>query len=200
MAIDNQVILNNAATTFAQFGIQNVTMSDIAAQCNISKKTLYQQYKSKEELVFNVIENQLTINKKYIDVSKRVLPNAVSEMSNFFKYIFRSLEVMTPVFINGVRKYYPAAYKLLLEFSNNYLLPYLHHNMNRGINEQLYRNDMDQEVACTWYYWQLRNLFQDNSISTTERHELLGNTNQFFANCIVNGDGLQVLQMLPANR
>ncbi len=198
MAKTQEMIYEKAAVTFAQRGVKNVTMSDIAAECNISTRTLYQQFRSKEELVFTMVESQLSKNQKLIDAASKVLPDAVTEISNFFKYIYRSLELMTPVFLDGIKRYYPETFKLLADFRTNSLLPYLERNMSRGINEHLYRNDINGDVACNWYCWQLQNLFLDSSITRVERHELLSNTNKFFANCIVNGEGLQLLQLQQA--
>ncbi len=195
MATNYEMIYEKAAATFAQRGIRNVTMSEIAAECNISRRSLYQQFKSKEELVFSMVESQLTENKKLIDTASKVLPDAVTEISNFFKYLYRSLELMTPAFLDGIQRYYPKTFKLLADFRTNSLLPYLERNLNRGINEHLYRNDINGNVACNWYCSQLQNLFLDSSISGAERHQLLSNTNTFFANCIVNGEGLLVLQL-----
>ncbi|MEK4301427.1 TetR/AcrR family transcriptional regulator [Oceanobacillus sp. FSL W8-0428] len=51
----NTTILNNAEKLFRLKGFDNVTMNDIAKESNIAKGTLYLHFKSKEELLFNIL-------------------------------------------------------------------------------------------------------------------------------------------------
>lgn len=51
----NTAILNNAETLFRLKGFDNVTMNDIAKESDVAKGTLYLHFKSKEELLFNIL-------------------------------------------------------------------------------------------------------------------------------------------------
>ncbi|HCD88791.1 MAG TPA: TetR/AcrR family transcriptional regulator, partial [Algoriphagus sp.] len=44
-------ILDVAIEQFSRYGVRNTTMDDIARMMGISKKTLYQEFKDKKELV-----------------------------------------------------------------------------------------------------------------------------------------------------
>ncbi|MGL4491426.1 MAG: TetR/AcrR family transcriptional regulator, partial [Tannerellaceae bacterium] len=44
-------ILDKAAELFFQEGVKSVTMTDVAKHLGISKRTLYEQFKDKDELV-----------------------------------------------------------------------------------------------------------------------------------------------------
>jgi len=56
-------ILEAAENIFFLKGLQNTTMNDIAARCELSKATLYLYYKSKEELALNIMIKHLNIMK-----------------------------------------------------------------------------------------------------------------------------------------
>ena len=67
-------ILESAATFFSQSGL-NFTMQEIAASLNISKKTIYTVYQSKEELLIDMIDCMFSkIHSKKAELAKAPLP------------------------------------------------------------------------------------------------------------------------------
>src|SRR3982074_1681456 len=52
-------ILTKADELFMQYGIRSVSMDDIATQLGISKKTIYQYFADKDELVDAVVESDV---------------------------------------------------------------------------------------------------------------------------------------------
>jgi AcrR family transcriptional regulator len=54
-----QRIMIKAAELFMQYGIKSVSMDDIANSLGMSKKTLYQYYADKDELVEAVVESHI---------------------------------------------------------------------------------------------------------------------------------------------
>ncbi|MGB5929410.1 MAG: TetR/AcrR family transcriptional regulator, partial [Cyclobacteriaceae bacterium] len=59
-------IIHTAESLFLQYGIRSVTMDDIAKELGISKKTIYQYFSDKEEIVCNVTEDHLSKEKAEI--------------------------------------------------------------------------------------------------------------------------------------
>ncbi|HML56818.1 MAG TPA: TetR/AcrR family transcriptional regulator, partial [Ferruginibacter sp.] len=55
-------IRQEATALFLKYGVRSVSMDDISAQLGISKKTLYQYYNDKNELIENVLEGIIGIN------------------------------------------------------------------------------------------------------------------------------------------
>src|SRR5436190_2679830 len=54
-------ILIKAEELFMQFGIRSVSMDDIANNLGMSKKTLYQYYADKDELVDAVVDGHIKV-------------------------------------------------------------------------------------------------------------------------------------------
>ena len=72
--------LSKATQLFIENGAKSVTMDEIAKEFGISKKTLYQKYKNKEELLEEVLKYKLqeVIERlKYLDEN---IDNAVARM------------------------------------------------------------------------------------------------------------------------
>ncbi len=60
-------ILKGAADLFTRYGIRSISMDDIARHLSVSKKTLYQHFVDKDELVTMVTQAHLTANQKIYD-------------------------------------------------------------------------------------------------------------------------------------
>ncbi|MFN3687647.1 TetR/AcrR family transcriptional regulator [Salinarimonas sp.] len=54
-------ILRGSAAAFAERGVDRASMSQIAAECGVSKALLYHYYQNKEELVFDIIRGHLEV-------------------------------------------------------------------------------------------------------------------------------------------
>ena len=61
-------ILQKSTNLFIQYGIRSITMDEIAVQLGISKKTIYQFYADKNELVTAVIIRILEYNRNCCEV------------------------------------------------------------------------------------------------------------------------------------
>lgn len=91
----NNTILNNAETLFRLKGVDKVTMNDIAKESDVAKGTLYLHFKSKEELLFNILIPKLEeLNQKVelIDQNENQIRNKIEKIitygfdSDFFDF------------------------------------------------------------------------------------------------------------------
>ena len=55
-----QLILNRAAKVFADEGFDRASVSKVATACNISKANIYHYYKSKDEVLFDILDKYLS--------------------------------------------------------------------------------------------------------------------------------------------
>ena len=81
------IILERSANMFFNYGIQNISMDDIAKKCGVSKKTIYKYFENKDDLVHQVIGVQLKELKEEIFKNKQVSENALKELILFFEDI-----------------------------------------------------------------------------------------------------------------
>lgn len=68
-----QLIIDTAFAKFRQFGLRRVTVAEIASDLRISKKTLYQHFASKEELVRACLEEK---------IATHILPRAAAALAS----------------------------------------------------------------------------------------------------------------------
>lgn len=84
------LIINVARRLFAQQGIENTTISDIAIASDKSRRTIYTYFKSKEELLEASIESEM---KKIATTMKKVASEDISPDKKLIKLIFVRLRI-----------------------------------------------------------------------------------------------------------
>ena len=80
-------ILIKAHELFNRYGIRSVSMDDLAGHLGVSKKTLYQYYTDKEELVDAIFCTIMEGNRSSCTQNKKVAENAVHELFLAFDMI-----------------------------------------------------------------------------------------------------------------
>src|SRR5688572_24817336 len=139
-------ILQKTQELFNKYGIRSVSMDDIAAQVGISKKTVYQYYADKDELVEAVFDIMVEGPRQSCEVCRNEAENAIQEVFLIFdrtQHIFSSIN---PSLLFDMEKYHPTAFKKFQEFKNGFLYHNIKSNLEKGVKDELYRSDIDTDV------------------------------------------------------
>lgn len=140
-------ILEEAAVMFRTYGIRAATMDMLANRMGISKRTIYEVFKDKDELLQGVLK--WMVNRQH-EVMKKIL----NESENVIEAIFKMLDLMrnhfqnmSPAFLLDMKRYRKEILKKLAEKNE---LPYAENNtelLERGIREGIFRNDINIEIT-----------------------------------------------------
>ena len=187
-------IVEKATTLFIQNGLHSVSMDEIALHSGISKKTLYENFQSKELLVNTIVQQIISKISKYIRVCTDISPSAITEMANFSSYILDLPEILTPAFIRDLKKYYPETHLQLRLFRINSIIPFIQRCLQRGIEEEVFRPDIDKTNVAWLYCWQLQNVFEGDTFLPDVKKVISG-INDLFLHSILNSKGLKLLTM-----
>lgn len=141
-------ILIRSRDLFMKYGIRSVSMDDIASEMGISKKTIYQYFADKEELVAEVIECKIGESQKQCDKDKYNAENAIDETFRAMEMVELMFRHMNPAVILDLKKYHPKAYDKFLKHKNDYLYNTIRHNLTRGIQEGLYRPELNVDIIA----------------------------------------------------
>ena len=113
--IIKEKILSNAADFFLNYGFKSVTMDDVSRHLGISKKTLYEFFTDKEDLVKQVLtwdyDRKLAF---FLEIEQKKL-NAVEELFEVYKMIKKMFKDFNPSVEYDIRKYYPTLFTQLRE-------------------------------------------------------------------------------------
>ncbi|WP_207427343.1 TetR/AcrR family transcriptional regulator [Pedobacter sp. SYSU D00535] len=141
-------ILKETETLFCQYGIKRITMDDIAKHLGISKKTIYQHFKDKNEIVHMVIAEMLSRETCVMDRNETESENAVHEIFLVVTHLREMLSKINPMIFFDMNKYHPATWQLFKDYRFQYMKSCVMRNMERGIAEGYFRKEINMEIMA----------------------------------------------------
>ncbi|MEM9916749.1 MAG: TetR/AcrR family transcriptional regulator [Bacteroidota bacterium] len=144
-------VLNQAEMMFMRYGIKSVTMDDIARDLGMSKKTLYQFVSNKADLIQQIFAKLIESEKEAIHSIVENAGNAVEEILNIGKYILQQLRSISPRTLYDLHKYYRDSWELIQALHQKHVYFVIKNNLDRGIEEGLYRSDIDSDIVAKLY-------------------------------------------------
>jgi AcrR family transcriptional regulator len=163
-------ILEKAHELFMRYGVRSVSMDDIAGQLGISKKTLYQFYTDKEELVDNSLSIFLEENRKQCLAGRQKAENAIHEVFQAFDMIEQIFTNMNPSIVYDLEKYHPAVSKKIQQHKRVFLYQVLKQNLERGIKEELYRPEINVDILTRFRIESMMLTFNSEIFPTNRTH------------------------------
>jgi len=131
---------------FMQYGIRSVSMDDIANSLGMSKKTLYQYFVDKDELVEAVVDAHITLMQTDCAGFHKQAVDAVHEIFLTMENIIEQFSNMNPMVLNDLAKFHFRAYQRFEEHKKKFLAKIIRENIEWGKKEELYRADINVDV------------------------------------------------------
>jgi AcrR family transcriptional regulator len=135
-----------AQELFMQYGIRSVSMDDIANNLGMSKKTLYQYYADKDELVEAVVESHINMIEGDCLDCRKDAKDAVHEIFITMERIMQEFSNMNPMLLYDMEKFHFKAYQRFREYKDKFLAQIIRANIEWGISDELYRADLNIDV------------------------------------------------------
>ena len=139
-------IIEASKELFFRLGIRSVTMDDIANHLGMSKKTLYQHFSDKDELVDTLVENEIGVMQTEIQSCCFHASNAVEEVLHSMEMSNRHFSNLNPMVLFDLHKFHFESFKKFTNHKNTFLFEIIRTNILRGIEEGLYRKDINAEL------------------------------------------------------
>lgn len=133
---------------FRRYGIRSITMDDIAQHLSISKKTIYQFFADKNELVLEVMKREITETEKICGDYHSQATNAIEEVFMTMDYIDQVFLNLNPSLFFDMAKFHPQSWAMFMEHKDKFLIETVRKNLVRGIEEALYRPEIDVDVLA----------------------------------------------------
>ena len=141
-------ILKQVSELYLKYGIKSVTMDDVARELGISKKTLYEFFKDKNDLVKCFIEFHMHKIRVVFEGEKDDGQNAIDHLLNISKIITTFLTDFNQGVHYDLQKYYPIIFKSLFDYKRIYMFNSVKDNVIRGMKEGLYRAELKAELIA----------------------------------------------------
>lgn len=152
-----QEIIIGTYEIFKSFGIRSVSMDDIAQQLRVSKKTLYVYYSNKKDLLEDVL-NYSVVKEDLTDKINVGTGNAIDSLLQMVRLATESMKNINPVLLFDLNKYYPELSEIHFEQKTKLIYGQVISNMERGVKEGLYRDNLNAELITSLYTERIKDI------------------------------------------
>lgn len=155
-----------AANLFFSYGLKSISMDDLAKKTGLSKKTLYRHFVDKNELVDDVADYLIESHQQAFTYCATHSKEAVEELFMQNERTLSSLPNVNLPFFFDLQKYYPGIWNKIVMYKKEFLLPCLQANLQRGINEGLFRTEIDIAFTAEIRMQQIDSIFNRDQFSS----------------------------------
>jgi TetR/AcrR family transcriptional regulator, cholesterol catabolism regulator len=141
-----QQILSNVCNLYLKYGIRNITMDDIAVEFGISKKTLYQYFNDKEDLVAQVFD--FYMHNPVFTFNNSDQGNSIDRIFAVRNHVSVVIKNFNNKFEFELKKLYPALFKKWHDFKVKQIYENTFQNIESGKTEGLFRNELDTDLLA----------------------------------------------------
>lgn len=194
-----QQIIEKATEYFLLYGFKSFTMDDLAKKMGMSKKTLYEYYASKNDLVDACVEYALVDfeQKCYLKGKGNVIENLFEMQKNFIEiYKITSNQPLWEL-----KKYYPKLYEKL---ENRFRIiddKHIETLVSKGLEEKLFRENIDLKFIKLFFHGMMKmkknpKIFPETEFSFCQIAE---KQTECLIRILANENGIKQLETILSN-
>lgn len=144
-------ILIGAESLFLKYGFRSITMDDIARELGISKKTLYQFFEDKGDLVKQAVMRHLNQEEFACKQMTGEINNPVDFMLQITESFSEIKKQLNPGVLYDLKKYFKDTWDLLNSFRLNFIYNQVLTNLKAGKAQGYYHEDLNESLTARFY-------------------------------------------------
>ncbi len=141
-------IQHAAYELFFRYGIKSVTMDDIAKHLSMSKKTIYQFFRDKDEVVHTLMEQALAKDRQDFHDITKAAANVVEEVFVMMKKMHEIFGNINPNIFYDLKKYHPKTWELFHKFRTEFIFHMVENTLEKGKKDGLVRTDVNTKLLA----------------------------------------------------
>jgi AcrR family transcriptional regulator len=138
-------ILKGTQDLFMRYGVRSISMDDIARHLSVSKKTLYQHFADKEDLVTAVSKAHLESERKIYESLRDGSINSIEHLAKIAVCMRKEMENLNPALLFDIQKFHPKAWSVWINFKKG-VIQEIVNNLNLGKREGYVREEVIPEI------------------------------------------------------
>ncbi len=163
-----KTILNQVFPLYQRYGIKSVTMDDVAKHLGISKKTLYEFFIDKEDLIKQVLMQDYDLKlHSFLKIEQKNL-NSIEELFEVYKMITEIFKDYNPSVEYDVKKYYPSLFIQLREVKRTRMFELSKKNMEKGKRDGFFRSELNVSLIARLHVFRVENLLGSGLFTVEE--------------------------------
>jgi AcrR family transcriptional regulator len=170
--LDNkEKLLKGAEDLFMKYGVRSVSMDDIARHLGISKKTIYQHFTDKDDVVVSVAKAHMERQRQQFDRIAAESKNAVEEMVKISINLKENMKNINPSLLFDMQKYHQRAWNEWLNFKHKFIRQSVMRSLRQGMEEGYFRPEMNVDIISMMRLEQVQMAF-DNAVYPRDQYNI----------------------------
>ncbi len=128
-----------------------LNMEQIAQEIGLTKKTLYNNFVSKNELIQTVVNYFYSELDKKIQISAQSSDNAIIAFMNVSLIISNEMSKLGTTLLRDISIYHSSPEIFAFTDRMGFYSKLIRENLERGISENLYRNNLNKDYSALFY-------------------------------------------------
>lgn len=185
------VVVKNAMELFRQKGIKDVTMDDIAHSLKMSKRTLYELFDDKENLLLYCVKTEGLWQRDRLRECVKNATNVLEPVLYDLSFKMEGLSTVAPSFFSDLHKYPKlVAYMVAVrKEQRDMAVEYL----SKGVEQGLFRSDVNFEIVYNVITTQYDVMISSDELRKYTPFELFNNlVLNYFRGC-ATPKGVQIM-------
>jgi AcrR family transcriptional regulator len=159
-------ILDEARGLFFRYGFSKVTMDETAAGLGMSKKTLYQYFPSKEDLLQAVTSDHMAeMDSELHDLCARKDWNPLEKLKKLMSYVAGIYSKMSEALVHDLRRSAPGIWKQVDECRREHIFNDFGSLIKEGRRKGMFRKDVDEKLFLLIYFHTIQSLLNPEALS-----------------------------------
>ena len=166
--ITKEYIIEITTQLYLKNGVKTVTIADISKELSTSKRTIYNHFLDKTDLMQACIEQYLAGIRSNNDEIINTCNSAIEAMGMIHQQILKRADYSNTNFYKDILKYYPSVLKDSHSKNSEFAFRELLYLSKWGVKEGVFRKDLDPEVTMATVQTLLK-LCNNSKIFPTEQ-------------------------------
>ncbi|TVR74947.1 MAG: TetR/AcrR family transcriptional regulator [Marinilabiliales bacterium] len=141
-------IIAEAGKLFMANGVKKIKMDTIAKKLMISKRTIYENFKDKDELIRESLDYE---NRRHSEINNLIIEqsgNIIEAVLMFLKTGSEILSQVNPDYFSDLKRLYPAIWKEKVQESKVYTFNLILGLLKKGKEQGIYLEDINEEIIA----------------------------------------------------
>jgi Transcriptional regulator len=162
-------IVNFSAELFFRYGYMRVTVDEIAAQLHISKTTFYKFYRTKEDLLDDVISSHFAKLSSVVADIMAQASNSLEQLKQVLRVLGEQLFPFEPWVLQDIRINVPKIWQRMQELQSRFVSSAVETLLRKGIDSGLLRADLDPGLVANLMVMTMRHALKSESLQELSR-------------------------------
>jgi AcrR family transcriptional regulator len=165
-------IVKEALLLFYENGIKVVTMDEIASAMAISKRTIYENFKDKDELLIECLTYNKYVLEKRFNIFFAENKNAIDLLVFFVVVNRKSVVNSSHRFITELKKYHPAVFDFVIKKHEQNKSSVFSNIFKIGIEQGYFRSDVQNEIVFDFIQHGFETIFQNKNPELSDKYSI----------------------------